>query len=375
MVPDFDVSRGGLSKKSSIKSPGRGQVGELEILIHPDEEDMAIIGESDFELQLQRADRERAKQLLTWREGQSPYASRLPTLETVVEEVEPFGPFPEEDVVEEIYLASDSSNDSEHELDIDESRFLQAEDTENPNPPLEDEIEASVDRDLFRQLEGDFSGADSSEGEPNDTDATEAGTDDTNKPQGDSDDNASGGRTPDVSNDSPDEANTPEGEVDTPRAVINTAVAQEPGFQSDGAAFRAEELEQWRDREEREDVELRAVVERREVLPGHRVAEIPRFPSPWVYLPAPDILPSSDPSRSVNDALGYHPLVDRPFKGTFSQHAIHRHQWECLPTTNAFMLKTPKGVPLRRVHYNHYKTHKGMGATQFWLGSLCKKCG
>ena len=48
----------------------------------------------------------------------------------------------------------------------------------------------------------------------------------------------------------------------------------------EGAVLGAVVMGQWRDREERENNELQAVVERRQVLPENLIAEIPWFPSP-----------------------------------------------------------------------------------------------
>ena len=164
LVPSSNVPKDRLPEKAGIK----GQVGELEIIIHPDDDDMAIIGESDLELQIQRADRERAKQLLTRRGGLSPYASQLPSLDTVLEEeLDPFGPLPTEEVTDEVLRGDpDLSRSSDRELVIDESRLLQDVLSENPDSPTDDGIAFLVDPDLAHQFE-DASAADAPEDHDN----------------------------------------------------------------------------------------------------------------------------------------------------------------------------------------------------------------
>ena len=110
------------------------------------------------------------------------------------------------------------------------------------------------------------------------------------------------------------------------------------------------------------------------VLEEKVVAGIPRYPSPWLHIPAPKAIPSVSPPRST-EAVGYHPLVDRPFAESFSQHSVHRRLWEHFPEPQDEMLATPDTTSLRRIHHNHFKTRRSMGATNFWLGSLCTNCG
>ena len=95
----------GSAQAMGIKTRPRGQVGELEILIHLEEDEMGFSGDPDPH-QLQQQDRERVKQLLKRTNGRSSPASQTPALETIDElEVDPFGSFLSQDELQEVQAA------------------------------------------------------------------------------------------------------------------------------------------------------------------------------------------------------------------------------------------------------------------------------
>ena len=132
--------------------------------------------------------------------------------------------------------------------------------------------------------------------------------------------------------------------------------------------------DRWRRERHQEDWNLRSAASENRILGEDVVAGIPRFPSPWLYIPAPRTIAPMAASRASR-FLGYHPLVDRPFAGSFTQHSVHRRLWEHFPEPQDDMLVTSEATSLRRIHHNHFKTRRSMGATSFWLGSLCTSCG
>ena len=141
-----------------------------------------------------------------------------------------------------------------------------------------------------------------------------------------------------------------------------------------GAGVEAD-VQDWRSQQHREGRELCAAVREDRVFGEETIAKIPRYPSPWLYIPAPEELPPANQSSSFRESAKYHPLVDRPFDDSFLQHSVHRRLWEHLPAPQNQMLETPDGLSLRRVHHNNFKTRRSMGSTSFWLGSLCTTCG
>ena len=138
---------------------------------------------------------------------------------------------------------------------------------------------------------------------------------------------------------------------------------------------------QWQQREQEEDDQLHQAADTCHLLDETQLALIPRFPSPWRYIPRPPSLPQWLPGRDSNEALFYHPLVDRLYGGGPDLHARHRSWWRVLPIARPSMLRVPEPQPgkkskdLPRFHYNHKKTRLSMGAINFWLGTLCHICG
>ena len=341
------VPWGRSTPSAGIKAQRRNGVGELELCIHPTEDDMAIIGESDLEVRQQQADRERVKALMTRFEGKPLYTSRLPELDTIEEDVvDPFGPIVPED--EPINVGQPAEPVTPQDEFVDVEQFNEDGETINNNATVATHSSQNSEtskRELIIDLEINVVDVLQEEEET---------------------------ENPSRSDDSMLELQV---ENDDVQREASDPLQEAVGIQNLGETGDKVGGDEWRCREDRENMELLEVVEQRRILGEDLIAEIPRFPSPWRYVPPPEILPPANTSRSVNDSLHYHPLVDRPFEGSFSQHAVHRRLWEHLPPARAFMLKTPRGVPLKRIHHNHFRTRRGMGSTRFWLGSLCKVCG
>ena len=138
---------------------------------------------------------------------------------------------------------------------------------------------------------------------------------------------------------------------------------------------------QWQEREQEETDQLQQAALSGRLLGEDQLALIPRFPSPWRYIPRPDSLPPWLPGRDLDECRFYHPLIDKLSGGGQVQHAQHQSWWKLLPISRPSMQRVPKPKEgekprdLLRIHYNHWKTHKAMGAINFWLSTLCHICG
>ena len=312
---------------------------------------MALIGESDLEVQQQLADRERVKALVKHCDGcPSPNDSAIPQLETIKEATDdPSG-----------LLYHEVQDEFAGEVGTPARRQSVDEDSANSTPSSETpECEFIIDLSMNAFEQEDLVYPHNSDDNPlvlhhNNVDLLNHAD---NLPALQHDDQHPPDPTDDVLQDP-----GPVDDLLAPLLPDGGALPPHPDDLNLGAA-EVGEGGQWRLREDRENTELQEIVEQRRILGEDLIAQIPRFPSPWRYVPVPDILPPTDPSRSVNDSLNYHPLVDRPFAGPFSQHAGHCHLWEHLPPTRTVMLKTPKNTPWSRIHHNHLRTRHGMGST------------
>ena len=410
----------GSAQAMGIKTQERGQVGELEIVIHLEEDDMGFPMEQEVadaalekEATLRAEEDRKVVQEIMKQAKHRPSPSRksLPTLETIDEvQVDPFGPALSRSELEEVGRLDQQETAKYQNHNVRVSRSKNADKPPSPDVLWPDQVDGDSKGGLPRHQVGQ---GPKRTGDPlvqcgvrrggrrNDQQDVQRGA------EHESHDIQRGTRHGErraEGRDFQQDARCSDGRDKRRRSQQNERDINRQGGRPGGHQIERRDAERCGDRSrevdhrragdglrpiptmERQRVSpasegrgesgdrlLQAAVAEGRVLDEEVVAGIPRFPSPWIYIPAPKAIAPA--SRILKETLSYHPLVDRPFAGSFTQHSVHRRLWEHLPEPQDEMLATPEGSSLRRVHHNHFKVRRSMGATGFWLGSLCTTCG